>query len=95
MLTKDEIKNIAALARVGIEEGDIEKYQKDLSAVLDYFRQLEKLDTSDVEPINHITGMHNVLREDRDDDFGEIGKKSILKNAPETKGGSIKVKSVL
>lgn len=95
MLTREEIANIAALARVGIEDDDIEKYQKDLSAVLDYFKELEKLDTENVEPISHITGMHNVLREDRDVDFGSIGKEAILKNAPETKDGSIKVKSVL
>jgi len=95
MLTREEIANIAALARVGIEDDDIEKYQKDLSAVLDYFKELKKLDTENVEPISHITGMHNVLREDRDVDFGNIGKDAILKNAPETKDGSIKVKSVL
>lgn len=95
MLSRDEIKNIAALARLGVEEEDIEKYQKDLSAVLDYFKELEKLDTENVEPISHITGMYNVLREDRDVDFGSVGREAILKNAPETKDGSIKVKSVL
>ena len=95
MLTGDEIKDIAALARVGIEDNDIEKYQKDLSAVLDYFKELEKLDTENVEPISHITGMHNVFREDREVDFGNMGKDAILKNAPETKDRSIKVKSVL
>ena len=95
MLSRDEIKNIAALARLGVEEEDIEKYQKDLSAVLDYFKELEKLDTENVEPISHITGMHNVLREDRDVDFGNVGREAILKNAPETKDRSIKVKSVL
>lgn len=95
MLNKEEITNIAALARIGLHETDIEPYRKDLSAVLDYFKELEKLDTEDIEPISHITGMHNVLREDREVDFGESGRTAVLKNAPETKDGNIKVKSVL
>lgn len=95
MLSKEEITNIAALARIGLQESDIEPYRKDLSAVLDYFKELEKLDTENIEPISHITGMYNVLREDRDVDFGESGKNALLKNAPETKDKSIKVKSVL
>lgn len=95
MLSKDEVKKIAALARVGITEDEIEKYQKDLSAVLDYFKKLEELDTEKVEPIGHITGRTNSFREDVHEEFGSLGREAILKNAPEVKDGNIKVKSVL
>ena len=95
MLSKDEVKHIAALARIGLSDKDIEKYRHDLSAVLDYFKKLEELDTSAVEPISHITERANVMREDKEEDFGESGKKAILKNAPEKKDGFVKVKSVL
>jgi aspartyl-tRNA(Asn)/glutamyl-tRNA(Gln) amidotransferase subunit C len=95
MLSKDEVKNIAALARVGVNEKEIEKYQKDLSAILDYFQKLDELDTDNVSPISHITGMENKIRSDKMVDFGKLGKDSILKNAPEVKEGHIKVKSVL
>lgn len=95
MLTRDEIVNIAALARIGLHEADVESYQKDLSAILDYFKQLEELDTDDVESIGHITGMTDRMRHDEAEDFGSIGKDAILENVPETKDGYIKVKSVL
>lgn len=95
MLSKEEILNIATLARIGVSEKDVEKYQHDLSEILDYFKKLDELDVSGVEPIGHITGMENTFRSDKNNDFGKIGREGIMKNAPEVKDGYIKVKSVL
>ena len=95
MLTKEEILNIATLARIGLSEKDTEKYQHDLSEILDYFKKLEKLNVENVEPIGHITGMQNSFRSDKAEDFGSIGKEAIARNFPEQKDGHIKVKSVL
>ena len=95
MLSKEEILNIATLARVGLTDEEVEKYQHDLSEILDYFKKLEELDVSGVEPIGHITGMQDVFRNDKHEDSGSLGKKSIVKNFPEEKDGQIKVKSVL
>lgn len=95
MLSREEILHIATLARVGLNEKDIERYQHDLSAVLDYFKKLEELDVENIEPIGHITGMSDVFRADRNEDFDEIGREEILANVPEKKGMYIKVKSVL
>jgi aspartyl-tRNA(Asn)/glutamyl-tRNA(Gln) amidotransferase subunit C len=95
MLSKDEVKHIASLARIGLKENEIEKYQKDLSAVLNYFEKLKELDIKDIAPISHIAGMENKVRSDQMNDFGKLGKEAILENAPEIKNGHIKVKSVL
>jgi len=95
MLSKDEVKSIASLARIGIEDKELEDYQKNLSAILDYFKELQELDTKKVEPIGHITGRNNVSRKD---ERGEVIKKereNILKNAPERRDNYVKVKSVL
>lgn len=94
MLSKDEVKNIALLARIGIKEDEIDKYQQDLSAVLDFFCELQTVDTDNVEPIGHITGMVDIIREDRAVDFGSAGKEAIKKNFPDSKDGFLKVKSV-
>ena len=94
-LKKEEVEDVAKLARIGIDEKEVEGYRKDLSGVLDFFKKLEELDTEKVEPIGHITGMTDVVRKDKEKDFGQIGKEDILKNAPETKDGQVKVKSVL
>lgn len=94
MLSKEEVKNIALLARIGIKDDEIPKYQQELSAVLDFFRELETADTDNVEPSGHITGMTDVSRDDRAEDFGDTGKEMIKKNFPDSKDGFLKVKSV-
>lgn len=86
---------IAALARIGLREEDIEKYQRDLSGILDYFVKMEELDTKKIEPIGHIAGTKNVYRQDKKEELDEREREIILKNAPEVKNGLVKVKSVL
>lgn len=94
MLSKDEVKNIALLARIGIKEEEIEKYQKDLSSILDFFRDLEKLSTDTVDPIGHITGMQDVARTDTSEDFDGARKTLLKENFPDSKEGFLKVRSV-
>lgn len=93
MLTRDEVKKIAALARVGLSEKETEKYQQDLSAILDWVEQLKEVDVTGVEPTAHIAGVKNVLREDNAAEFPN--KEDIVKLFPEAKDGYDKVKSVL
>ena len=95
MLSKDDVKNIASLARVGIEDKEIEDYQKNLSAILDYFKELEELNTDNVEPIGHITGRSDVSRKDERGEPDEKEREDILNNSPERKNNYVKVKSVL
>lgn len=94
MLTAEEVKHIALLSRIGLRDEDIPMYQKDLSAVFDFFRELETLPTDDVVPIGHITGRTDVMRSDEHVEFPKEGKEQILENAPDTKDGFLKVKSV-
>jgi len=93
MISKKEVKNIAALARIGVEEKELEKLSKDLSNVLDWIDQLKELDVKDIEPTAHITGMDDVVREDKAVEFVETEK--IVDLFPEKKDRYNKVKSVL
>lgn len=95
MLNKEDIKHIATLARIGLKEDEIEKYQRELSLILDYFKKLETAETENVEPIGHITGVDNVLREDEILSNSEELKKGIFDNFPETRNNKVKVKSIL
>jgi aspartyl-tRNA(Asn)/glutamyl-tRNA(Gln) amidotransferase subunit C len=94
-LTKDEVRDVALLARVGITDEEVDMYQKDLSTVLGYFDKLQEVDTDGVEEIGHITGVTNVYRADKVVEMEENGKKLIMKNISEEREGYIKVKSVL
>jgi len=95
MLTGDEVKKIASLARIGIEEKEVGDYQKNLSAILDYFKELSELNTDNIEPIGHATGISDVSRKDERSESNEKERDDILNNAPERKGNYVKVKSVL
>ncbi len=93
MLSKDEVRHIAGLARIGVDEAEIEKFSADLSSILGWVEQLERIDISNVEPTAHISGIENVTREDEARDF--FDKDKIVKLFPERKDNYNKVKSVL
>jgi len=94
MLSEEEVKKVALLSRIGLTEEEILKYQHDMSAVFDFFRELETLSTDDVEPIGHITGRSDVMRSDMCEDFGDTGRQALLDNVPAKKDGFVKVRSV-
>lgn len=94
MITKKEVQHIAKLARLGLLENELEKFQKELSSILDFVKKLQEADTSKVEPISHITGAKNVTRKDRARKNETEKVRKILDEAPELKEGYIKVKAV-
>jgi len=93
MVTKEEVQHIAGLARIGMEENEVAKFATELSAVLDWIKELEEVDVEGVEPTAHITGMENHLREDNAGKFENT--QAIINLFPEKKNNYGKVKSVL
>ena len=92
-LTKEDVKKISELCRIELSEAEIEKFQKELSVVLDYVSELNKVDTEGVEEISQVTGLVNVLREDKPE-TSEI-RDAIIKNFPDSKDRLLKIKSIL
>lgn len=93
MITKEEVQHIAGLARIGVDEKDLEKFATDLSAVLDWISELKEVDVTGVSPTAHITGMENRLREDASVDFEN--KSAVINLFPDRKDNFDKVKSIL
>ena len=95
MLTQEEIEHIAHLARIELTQEEVVRYGKEMSAILEYIQKLEEIETDNVEPIGHITGMVNIYREDiaRTENTEEV--EGIMDNVPYTKKGCISVKQVL
>lgn len=94
MLTREEVQKISLLSRIGLKEEELSKYQKDLSAVLDFFQELETVSTENVAPIGHITGRTNVLRRDEAQVFEGQEEGLLMSNAPDSKNNFLKVRSV-
>jgi len=96
MLSKKEVEHIAKLARLGLTEKEIEKFQKELSPILDYIEKLKEVDVSGTEPTSHPLKIENVMREDKEKSKIKYQiSKRLLELAPETKDSYIKVKSIL
>jgi aspartyl/glutamyl-tRNA(Asn/Gln) amidotransferase C subunit len=93
-IDKAKVKHIAKLARLGLKEKEIEKYQKELSAILDYIEKLKEVDVSKVEPTSHPLKIKNVMREDRGREKFEDPKK-LLDLMPEKKENYLKVKKII
>lgn len=64
-LTKQQVEHVAKLARLGLSEKEVEKFQTQLSGILDYVEQLNEVNTEGVEPTAQVTGLLNVTREDK------------------------------
>lgn len=96
-LLKEEVEHIAKLARIELTEAEKQKYAEELSAVLGYVSELQKVDTNKIDGDaaigGQITGLGNVM----DGDYirkSEISREEFLKQAPASEKGYIKVKSV-
>jgi aspartyl-tRNA(Asn)/glutamyl-tRNA(Gln) amidotransferase subunit C len=76
-----------------LSESEIEKFQHDLSEVLDYVAELQNVDTEGVEEIAQVTGLENILRPDQPC-YSEL-RATIIANFPESKDGFLKIKSIL
>ena len=85
---------MAKLARISLTDEEAEKYRGEIEAILGYVDQLNDIDTTGVKPTSQVTGLTNVAREDTIDDYG-VDRDGLLKNAPDTKDGYVKVRRVL
>ncbi len=63
-LTLEEVQHIAHLARLELSSDELQRYQSQLSAILDHVAVLQELDTSLVPPTSSVLPQHAPLRED-------------------------------
>lgn len=92
-ISKNEVKHIAKLANIGLSNQELEKFQKQLSGILEYVDQLNELDTKKVKPTFQVTGLKNIWREDLVKP--SLTQKEALQNAPQQENGYFKVKKVM
>jgi aspartyl-tRNA(Asn)/glutamyl-tRNA(Gln) amidotransferase subunit C len=74
------VKRIGRLARIRIEDSEVEKYQTELNTILGFVEQLGEVDVTGVEPMTSVTPMQLRRREDKITDGGIPDR--IVKNAP-------------
>lgn len=93
-LSRDDILKLAKLSRLTLTDDEINHYQQELKAVLSYVEKLQEANLENVEPTNQVTGLVNVLRQDKVVSYGATPEE-LLQNVPQREDKYIKVRRVL
>ena len=93
MLSKEEVLHIAILARLAVDEAEIEKSRQQLSNIIENFEVLKQVDTTGVPPTTQSISLQNVLKDDAE--IPSLPANQVLANAPHQKGEFFKIKAVL
>ncbi|MFA6305761.1 MAG: Asp-tRNA(Asn)/Glu-tRNA(Gln) amidotransferase subunit GatC [Candidatus Gracilibacteria bacterium] len=64
MLTEEQVRHVAKLARLSLTDEEVKKFSGQLSGVLEYVDILKEVDTEGVEITSQVTGLKNVMRKD-------------------------------
>lgn len=88
-----DVEHVAKLARLELQDSEKELYTEQLNSILGYMEILNRVDTSDVKPMEHVLPLKNVLRED---EVGQtLDKELALSNAPQQENGCFRVPKIV
>ncbi len=87
------VKRIGRLARIRVEENEVEKYQGEINAILGFVEQLDEVDVTGVEPMTSVTPMQLRRRDDVVTDGGY--PEQVVANAPLTEDNFFMVPKVI
>ena len=93
-ITREDVLHLAELSSISLDESQIEPLIKDLDNIVNYFSQLDELNTENVESTYQCFDMQNVWREDNIVDF-EAKREDLLALTTESEDNQIKVPKVL
>jgi len=80
MITDDDVRYVARLARLRLEPGEAERMTGELAKILGHIDKMSRLDTADVPPTAHVLDVVNVQRADKP--RPSLDRAEALKNAP-------------
>jgi len=92
-ITLDQVKHVAKLARLALDDSKLEKFATQLESILEYVAKISQVDVGGVEPMAHALPVHNVFREDVVEP--SLPVEAVLQNAPDSDGPFFKVPKVI
>ena len=92
-ITKKEVEKVAHLARLELNENEINNHAEQLEKILEYINQLEKIDTNDVPCTTRAIEVTNVFRKDQKKNFECT--EEILKLGPSREDKYFKVPKII
>jgi aspartyl-tRNA(Asn)/glutamyl-tRNA(Gln) amidotransferase subunit C len=93
MISRADVEHVAALARLGLTDDEIDRMQGQLNRILEAIAELQSVDTSTVGPTAQVIELENVMR----DDLARpgISRDAALANAPLREGALLRVPVIL
>ncbi len=92
-ISKEEVRHVAKLARLELDEREEERMTGQMNDVLSYVEELGKLDTANIPATTHAVELQNVFR--RDEVNPSLDRKRVLENAPQTDDASFIVPKII
>ena len=92
-ISREEVLHIALLARLGLNDDEVNRLSDQLSNILENFEVLQQVDTSDVPPTAQSINLQNVTKDDKA--ISSLPPDQILANAPRREGDFFRVRAVL
>jgi len=92
-ITREDVRHVAALARLSFSDEEEERLTEELSQILEYVEKLDELDTSGVPPMSHVLDVANVVRPD--EVTSRIDQADALEPAPEASDQFFQVPQVV
>ena len=92
-MNEEDVRKLAHLARLEIDPAEIAATAEKLGSILNYVRQLDKVNVEDIEPMSHVQGVMNVFRADQV--VPSMAIEEALLNAPDRSGRFIRVPIII
>jgi aspartyl-tRNA(Asn)/glutamyl-tRNA(Gln) amidotransferase subunit C len=88
-ISRQDVLHVAKLAKLQLDEDEVESMREDLEKILDYVTQLSELETKDVPPTAHVAVAHTPLRDDTTHEV--LSTEETLEEAPRRSGDGFAV----
>ncbi len=92
-ISREQVEHVAHLARLGLDDDEIDRLQQQLSQILGHMQALDAVDTSAIPPTAQVIPLHSVMRDDAV--RPSLPTDEVLRNAPRREGNFFKVPPVL
>ena len=92
-LTRADVEHVAQLARLALDDEELERLTTELGVILEHAAQVSALDTADVPPTAHPVALVNVLRPD--EPAASLDRDEVLAMAPDAEDGRFRVPRIL
>jgi aspartyl-tRNA(Asn)/glutamyl-tRNA(Gln) amidotransferase subunit C len=91
VIDRDQVLHVARLARLRLDDAEVERMAGELSTILDHIEKIGELELDDVEPTSHVIQVENVLRPD--DPRPSLPREKALEQAPDAGAAGFRVPS--